>query len=131
MKIAFISLFKKDFGGGEGRAAYEMAQRFAIQHDVVLICPADRTALYLESGLRVFGIKSAGKGHICLPILSQKNVNRLFDFFDDFRPEIVHAHEPVSLGLIGQVWAKMHNVPLCILPTYFPPRSLTLARSNS
>ena len=89
-----------------------MAQQFASQHDVILICPGSRTALYEEeNGLQVFGVKSAGQGHVCVPALSQRNVNAVFGLLDEFKPDVVHAHEPVAVALIGQVWAKTHNVP--------------------
>jgi glycosyltransferase involved in cell wall biosynthesis len=125
MKVVFISLFRIGFGGGEGRAAYELARHFAGQHDVVLICPGERTTLYRdERGLRVLGIKSAGDGNVCVPILSQKNVNRILEFLDDFGPHIVHAHEPVSLALVGQIWAKMRGVPFVHTAHVLPSRVL-------
>jgi glycosyltransferase involved in cell wall biosynthesis len=112
MKIVFITLFKEGFGGGEGRVAHEMARHFSSHHDVVLICPGEKTGLYeLPGGLKVFGVQSAGKGDMVITTLTGKHVNRIFEFLDEFQPDAVHAHEPFSLGLIGQVWAKMHRTP--------------------
>ena len=116
MKIVIISMFKEGFGGGCGRVAHDMARHFAaaqpdaLGKDVVLICPAGNTGLLeTASGLRILGIESAGEGHVCVPLLSRKNVNAMFDFMDDWRPDIIHAHEPISLGLLGQVWAAMNG----------------------
>jgi 1,2-diacylglycerol 3-alpha-glucosyltransferase len=112
MRIAFISLFKEGGGGGEGRVAHEMAWHFAAEHDTVLICPGDDTRLHRgKNGLRILSLKSAGEGDFRIAATTTKQVSRVFDFFDSFEPEVVHAHEPLSLGLIGQVWAKMHHVP--------------------
>jgi glycosyltransferase involved in cell wall biosynthesis len=125
MKVVFVSLFRIGFGGGEGRAAYELARHFADQHDVVLICPHERTTLYQDdSGLKVFGIKSAGAGNVCVPMLSQKNVNRLIEFLDRFGPDVLHAHEPASLALVCQVWAKMRGVPFVHTAHVLPCRFL-------
>jgi glycosyltransferase involved in cell wall biosynthesis len=125
MRIAFITLFKEGFGGGEGRVAYEMARQFSSQHDVVLICPGEQTGLYeLASGLKIFGVKSAGKGNVYITTLSGKHVNKIFEFLDKFQPEAIHTHEPFSLALIGQVWAKMHRVPFVHTAHLLPSKAL-------
>ncbi len=113
MRVAFISLFRRGRGGGEGRVAHELASRFAERHEVVMICPAVETGLrHKEDGaVKVFGVRSAGEGEFHMPALSAKTVRAVFDFLDEFSPDVVHAHEPALLGLIGQVWAKMHLVP--------------------
>ena len=112
MKIVYISLFREGQGGGEGRVAHELAYYSAFEHDVVLICPGDKTGVIVrDSGLRIYGIRSAGSEEYTMPALSGKKVRLIFDFLEEFQPDIVHAHEPASLGLIGQVWAKMHLVP--------------------
>ena len=112
MRIVFISLFRKGLGGGEGRVAHELAEHFSLQHDVVMICPAKETGLYRrEDGLKIFGIQSVGGDEFELPALSGSIVRDMFEFLDGFDPHIVHAHEAASIGLIGQVWAKMNLVP--------------------
>jgi glycosyltransferase involved in cell wall biosynthesis len=123
MKIVFISLFREGFGGGEGRIAHEMAHYFAAHHDVVMMCPAGETGLYeQEDGLRVFGIRSGGEQDVSVPALSARNVSRIFDFLDEFSPDVIHAHEPALIGLVGQVWAKMYRVPFVhtshVLPSH-------------
>jgi len=123
MKVAFASLFRRGHGGGEGRVAHELARHFAERHDVVMICPSTETGLFEEgdSGLKVFGVRSAGDGEFRMPALSAKTVRALFDFLDAFSPDVVHAHEPALIALIGQIWAKMHRVPFVhtshVLPT--------------
>ncbi|MBN1486098.1 MAG: glycosyltransferase family 4 protein [Anaerolineae bacterium] len=122
MKIVFISLFEKGQGGGAGRVAHEIAHYFNKEHDVILVCPGEKTELYSEAdGLKVFGIRAVVDNGVSIPSLSRRNVKQLFDFLGDFQPDIIHAHDPALLGLIGQIWAKMHNVPFVhtahILPT--------------
>ena len=125
MNVAVISLFREGFGGGSGQVAHDMARQFSRWHQVALICPADRTREYtIQDGPRVLGIQSAGQGHACVPRLSRRNINTLFDFLDDFGPDVVHAHEPISLGLMGQVWAAMNNVPFVYTAHVLPSKSL-------
>lgn len=123
MKIVFISLFREGFGGGEGRVAHEMAHYFAAHHDVVMMCPADETRLYeREDGLKVFGVRSVSEEDVSVPALSARNVSRIFDFLDEFSPDVIHAHEPALIGLVGQIWAKMYRVPFVhtshVLPSH-------------
>ena len=122
MKIVFTSIFRSGSGGGAGRVAHELAQQFAQEHEVVIICPADRTGYFPgKNGLAVYGIRSAGDAEFQMPDLSASTVRDLFDFLDGFKPDIVHAHDPALIGLIGQVWARMNSVPFVhtshVLPT--------------
>lgn len=132
MRIIVISMFMDGFGGGCGRVAHDMAQHFAAEHEVMLICPAEGTSLHEDkSGLHVLGIQSAGQGHTCVPILSRKNVNAMYDWMDAFAPDVVHAHEPVLLGLIGQIWAAMNNVPFVYTAHVLPSKTLGFGASDT
>ncbi len=133
MKVAFISLFRRGHGGGEGRVAHELAHHFAERHDVVMICPSDETGLFKEedSRLKVFGVRSAGEGEFQMPALSAKTVRFLFDFLDAFNPDVVHAHEPALMGLIGQIWAKMHRVPFVHTSHVLPAKVLDFGATDA
>ena len=133
MKVVFISLFRRGHGGGEGRVAHELARHFAKRHDVVMICPSDQTRLFEEdeSGLKVFGVRSAGDGEFQMPALSAKTVRATFDFLDTFRPDILHAHEPALLGLIGQIWATMHRVPFVHTSHVLPGKVLDFGATDA
>ncbi len=126
MKILFVSLFKdEESGGGEGRVAHEIAHYFASRHDVVLMCPHDKTGLWqAEDRLKILGVRSAGDGSVYFPALTGRNVNRIFAFLDQFDPAVVHAHEPASIGLIAQIWARMHDVPFVHTAHVLPSRVL-------
>ena len=59
MKIIFTSIFRPGLGGGAGRVAHELARHFALDHEVVMICPADKTGYEKrEEGLSVFAALS-------------------------------------------------------------------------
>jgi len=131
MKVVFVSLFKEEFGGGEGRVAHELAQYFASRHGTVMMCPGDTTGLYeTESGLKIFGVRSAGEGHVYVTALSARNVRRMFHFLDEFQPDVVHAHDPASLGLIAQIWARMHDVLFVHTAHVLPSRILDFGATD-
>jgi len=132
MKVAFISMFRKECGGGNGRVAHELAEQFALEHKAVLFCPADRTEVSRgANGLQVFGLRSMGEGNLSLPSLSAKDVNRIFEFLDQFQPDVVHAHDPASIGLIGQIWAQLHGVPFVHTAHVLPSHMLDFGARDS
>ncbi len=133
MRVAFLSLFRRGHGGGEGRVAHELARHFAEHHETVMICPSRETGLFQEedSQLHVFGVRSAGEGEFQMPALSAKTVRALFDFLDTFSPDVVHAHEPALVGLIGQIWAKMNRVPFVHTSHVLPGKVLDFGATDA
>jgi glycosyltransferase involved in cell wall biosynthesis len=132
MKVVFTSIFRPGLGGGGGRVAHELAQNFAIDHDAVMICPADQTGFKRDqTGLGVFGIRSAGDEEFHMPDLSAKTVRELFDFLNDFQPDIVHSHDPALIGLMGQVWARMNLVPFVHTAHVLPSKALDFGATDA
>lgn len=132
MKVVFTSLFRKGMGGGAGRVAHELAHHFARIHDTVMICPADETGLKsTEDSLRIFGVRSAGDDEFHMPNLTARTVRDIFDFLNDYQPDILHAHDPALLGLIGQVWAKMNLVPFVHTTHVLPTRALDFGTTEA
>jgi glycosyltransferase involved in cell wall biosynthesis len=125
MRVAFISMCRKECSGGNARVAHELAEWFATEHEVVIFCPADRTAVSPgANGLQVFGLRSLDEGNFSIPALSARDVNRIFKFLDRFQPDVVHAHDPDPIGLIGQFWAKLHGVPFVLTAHVLPSQFL-------
>ena len=132
MKIAFTSIFRPGFGGGAGRVAHELAHNFALEHEVVMVCPSDKNGVSRDDdGLLVYGIRSAGNTEFQMPDLSSRAVRLLFEFLDDFQPDIVHAHEPALMGLIGQVWARMNQVPFVHTTHVLPSRAIEFGTTEA
>jgi len=132
MKVVFTSLFREGMGGGAGRVAHELAHHFADVHDTVMICPADQTGLRNTDGdLKVFGVRSAGDDEFHMPNLTAKTVRAIFDFLNDYQPDIIHAHDPALLGLIGQVWARMNLVPFVHTAHVLPSRALDFGTTEA
>lgn len=132
MRIVFASIFKPGSGGGAGRVAHELAQQFALEHEVVIVCPADRTGYFPgENGLGIYGIRSAGDANFQMPELSASTIRDLFEFLDGFQPDIVHAHEPALIGLIGQVWARMNTVPFVHTSHVLPSKAIDFGTTDA
>jgi len=132
MKIVFTSIFRPGHGGGAGRVAHELAHHFALDHEVVMVCPADKSGISQDDvGLVTYGIRSAGDTEFQMPDLSSRAVRQLFDFLDEFQPDIVHAHEPALMGLIGQIWAKMNQVPFVHTTHVLPSKAIEFGTTDT
>jgi len=124
MKIVIVSIFRKNFGGGEGRVAHEMADVFAERHDVTLVCPGEQTGLHVhKNGLKEFTIKSVNRDHLSVPLLSPATLRTLYNYLESFSPDVIHAHDPALLGVVLQVWAKTHRVPFVYTTHVLPTRA--------
>ncbi|HQF46552.1 MAG TPA: glycosyltransferase [Anaerolineaceae bacterium] len=124
-KILFISIFEEGEGGGEGRVAYEMARWFSHSFPVVMLCPGESTGLASDpDGFRRFRVQSARQGSLSMPLLSALNVHLIFKFLDEFKPDVVHIHDPALLGVVGQFWAKLNRVPVFYTAHVLPSRVL-------
>jgi 1,2-diacylglycerol 3-alpha-glucosyltransferase len=132
MKIVFTSIFRPGHGGGAGRVAHELAHHFALDHEVVMVCPSDKTGISRDdTGLLIYGIRSAGNAEFQMPDLSSRVVHQLFVFLDEFQPDIVHAHEPALMGLIGQIWAKMNRVPFVHTTHVLPSKAIEFGTTEA
>jgi glycosyltransferase involved in cell wall biosynthesis len=69
-------------------------------------------------------VQSSGYGSFYVPLLSTANVRKISNFVDEFRPDIVHVHDPALLGVIAQFWAKLHGVPVFYTAHIIPSRAL-------
>jgi glycosyltransferase involved in cell wall biosynthesis len=66
-----------------------------------------------------------------MPELSTTTVRDLFEFLDNFQPEIVHAHEPALIGLISQVWARMNTVPFVHTSHVLPSKAVDFGTTDT
>jgi 1,2-diacylglycerol 3-alpha-glucosyltransferase len=108
MKILVVSSHEQEFGGGEGRLAFEFAVEMSKRHDVVLMYPGRIPAAQRGLRLRVVPIRSLD---YTLPALRGAELRGLLRFLDEFRPDVIHSHTPWFLGAMTQAWASIHSVP--------------------
>jgi phosphatidylinositol alpha 1,6-mannosyltransferase len=111
IKVVFITMFYPESVGGIARVAYELAQQFATAHETAIICTAERTGFRWYNGILMLGIESTGDQIVRVPVLSTANINTIVGFLNAFRPAVIHAHEPVAVAQLAQIWAQMHAVP--------------------
>jgi len=102
-----------------------MARWFSHSFPVVMLCPGESTGLASDpDGFRRFRVQSARQGSLSMPLLSALNVHLIFKFLDEFKPDVVHIHDPALLGVVGQFWAKLNRVPVFYTAHVLPSRVL-------
>lgn len=105
--------------------AFELARQLAARHEVLVLCPGERTQLVRdESGLWLLTVVSSDGEEVCYPYLNRKTLAMVFDLLDEFGPDVVHAHDPVILGMVSLVWARTRGVPFVKTPHFVPDRIL-------
>jgi len=120
MKILVVSSHEQEFGGGEGRAAFEFAIELSRRHDVVLMYPGRQpTSLPAGARLRVYPVRSLD---YTLPALRGAEIARILKFLRELSPDIVHSHTPWFLGAIAQAWAWRQGVPFFYTGHELPSR---------
>jgi 1,2-diacylglycerol 3-alpha-glucosyltransferase len=119
MKILVVSSHEQDFGGGEGRCAFEFAVEMSKRHEVVLMYPGKVPEPRPGLRLRVLPIRSMD---YTLPALKGAEVRGLLRFLDEFRPDVIHSHTPWFLGAVTQAWAFIRRVPFYFTAHELPSR---------
>ena len=124
-RVVLATIFPESFGGGVGVVAHELARHLAERYEVLLLCPGERTELATRSnGMKVLTVASAGPDEVYYPFLDRATYDRAIAWLDEFRPDVVHGHDPVMLGAIAQYYALRHSVPFVMTLHWLPDRVL-------
>ena len=124
-RVVLATIFPERFGGGVGVVAHELARHLAERYQVLLLCPGEKTALVTRNnGMKVLTVASAGPDEVYYPFLDRATYDRAIAWLDEFRPDVVHGHDPVMLGAIAQYYALRHSVPFIMTLHWLPDRIL-------
>ncbi|MBN1618948.1 glycosyltransferase [Candidatus Dojkabacteria bacterium] len=128
MKTVFTTTFTGQQGGGLARIAYEISEQFAKNiGPTAIIHPGDKQEIYTdEKGLVHCTILSTDSTDpdYSQPSFTQENIAFLDSFLKKFNPDVIHAHDPVNISLIGQIWAINNNVPFFYTTHILPDKVL-------
>ena len=120
MRILVVSSHEQEFGGGEGRAAFEFAVELSRRHDVALLYPGRQPRGLPEGArLRVYTVRSID---YTIPALRGREIAEILRFVEEFSPEVVHSHTPWFLGAMVQAWAWIRGVPFFYTGHELPSR---------
>lgn len=94
-----------------------------IGHEVLVIQTGTKEGLTKEinGATYVFKGKDSNVGYIS-PIWSKKNILALYKVLHDFSPDIIHIHDPLSLGTLAHIWAIQNNIPSIYTSHSLPSR---------
>jgi glycosyltransferase involved in cell wall biosynthesis len=105
--------------------AHELARHMAERYEVLLLCPGEKTGLTTSnSGMKVLTVASAGPDQVYYPFLDRATYDRAIGWLDEFRPDVVHSHDPIMLGATAQYYALRHSIPFVLTLHWLPDRVL-------
>jgi 1,2-diacylglycerol 3-alpha-glucosyltransferase len=92
------------------------------KHEVVLFAPGEkRLKVERKKNLRIYWIPSSPFPFYDGYRIASMNYKRVSDLLKKERPDVVHAHAPVVLGVQGIISARRKKIPLVITHhTHFP-----------
>ena len=130
-RVVVATIFPESFGGGAGVVAHELASHLAERYQVLLLCPGERTELTRRSnGMKVLTVASAGPDEVYYTSLGRQTASQVFEWLDEFRPDLVHSHDPVMLGALAQHWALTRSVPFFFTLHMLPDRVLEFGAAD-
>lgn len=116
MKVLFFSQFEPhtDIGGGVERVVTELADSMIKNGiDLVVMC-AGREYGYTnvrDENFKRFTFPTDVDVRMPVNSLRRKDIKRIYEFMDEFNPDIVHIHDITPTGTLLQIWAISNNKP--------------------
>jgi 1,2-diacylglycerol 3-alpha-glucosyltransferase len=131
MRIVYLTQSYPPMISGAALFAQQVAEAMAQRgHQVLVIAASDRDHPYLvqNGALTVLRLQSIynpmriGQRFLLYPRLE------IMKALHDFHPEVIHAHEPLQIGLLGIEYATRANIPIiltihqlpCFIASYLP-----------
>jgi glycosyltransferase involved in cell wall biosynthesis len=111
LKILYTTSYKREEPNGIAVVSFQLADAMSEINEVAMICSGSETHIEDDSGYPTLHIQSAGDKQLNMHNFTSNNLKAIFDFIDDFDPDIVHTHVPADIGLVCQIWAVNNSVP--------------------
>ena len=123
MRIAYLAQSYPPMVSGAAIVAEQLAKEMAKRgHQVLVIAASDRDQPYvtLQNNLTILRLRS---------IYNPWRVRQRFLLFpryhvlkalEEFRPDILHSHEPLQMGLLGLAYARRAWVPITLTVHQLP-----------
>lgn len=126
MKILHTSAFSDDKGGGTSRVATELTHAFVKKgYSIALLRAGKKYRNFIdEFCLNIFEYKTIQDGQIFLSSLSPIEINKIFSILDNYKPDIIHAHDLDPVATIVLVWALINKIPFFHTTHILPNKSL-------
>ncbi len=123
MKLAIACMGSIDTMGGESRVAYEFAKS-AVKHfdSVAIIGTGAETSVKSEFGYLNLSVKGEIGDNFGVTRLLVSDIEAIFNFLDEFKPDIIHSHSLAGIPILVQIWAKMNKVPFFYTTHYIPSK---------
>ncbi len=123
MRIAYLTQPYPPMVSGAAIVAEHLAREMAQRgHEVLVIAASDTGHQYVErrknlTVLRMKSIRNPLRVNQRLMFLQRRAV---LQALYDFRPDIIHVHEPVQMGLVGLKYVRHTRIPITMTTHQLP-----------
>lgn len=123
MRIAYLVQSYPPMVSGAAILAEQLAKEMAKRgHQVLVIAASDRDQPYvtLQNNLTILRLRSiynpwrVGQRFLLFPR------THVLQSLEQFRPDILHSHEPLQLGLLGLAYARRARIPITLTVHQLP-----------
>lgn len=125
MKIAFVLDFKTEIAiNGITNYVEQLTKSMAKEgHSMAIISYGDKTYQTKQNGIEYMYLRSAGLGEVAIPRVSLSDIMKLFNFLEEFDPDVIHVNTPAFIAYLTTIWGvrnkKINVYTLHILSTKY------------
>jgi glycosyltransferase involved in cell wall biosynthesis len=115
MKIAYISQAYPPIISGASIMLESLVDGMAKRgHTVLVLVPSDRGNAYIQTyeNVRIVRLKSIRNPKRAFQKFVPWSLNVINSHLKDFKPEIIHTHDVLNLGIFGLISGKQLNIPV-------------------
>ena len=114
MKILYFSAYEEDYGGGEGKITWELAhESVRIGNEVMMLAPNVKGRGFKfgkSNDLNIYFYPSLSiLEQLYVFAISPLTTRRLYQFLDEFNPDIIHFHTAMASVFLLEAWAIKHH----------------------
>ncbi len=125
MKILVVTSYTRDARGGEARVPWELAPALAEKSEVAILSPGStHHTEELENGLLNIQYKAdkVNESFVGIPDFSRKSIKKLFEFLDQYNPDLIHIHDVGLFNYLVQIWAAKNSKVVFFTSHLLPTR---------
>lgn len=125
MKIVIASNYEIGSETGTAQVSELLIKYLSKKHQVVYICVGNKYEEFkINKNLSIIKTPSIEVNKIIIPFITPQTAVNIFKKLDKFKPDLIHAQNPLFVSNLAQIWANIYNVPFIVTFHHIPTEGL-------